>query len=231
MDLNVRDVARLLRISEDQVFRLARDGTLPAIRVHDQYLFNRVEILEWAASRTHRIALEVYSGAHAAERPGGLSAALERGGVHYQVAGQTREQVLEAVTRLPGIPARVNRQLLLQLLLSREALASTGIGEGIALPHPRDPLVFPTDGVVILLCFPERPIEFASIDHQPVHTLFLLLSPSVKLHLVTLAELAHALHDSALKAMLSTRADAATILGRVRELGAKMAAPDPAAAK
>lgn len=216
MDLSIRDVARLLDLSEGQVYRLARDGSLPASRVHEQYWFNRVEVLEWAASRAHRVAPDLYPSGKTDSVQ--LGAALARGGIYHRVPGATSEQVFEAVTRLSGIPESVDRALLLQLLICREALASTGIGGGIALPHPRDPLVFPSDGPVVLLCFLERPVEFGAIDGQHVHTLFTLLSPSIRSHLATLARLSYCIHDAALRELLAQQAPADTIHTRVREL-------------
>ncbi len=226
MDLNVREVARLLDLPESEVYRQAREGTLPAYRVHDQYLFNRVEILEWAGRNAHRVAPDLYPAGGAGVE---LAAAVARGGVHHAVPGETREQVLAAVTQLPGIPESVDRSLLLQLMLSREALASTGIGDGIALPHPRDPLVFPSDGPVILLCFLERPVEFDAIDRQEVRTLFTLLSPSIRLHLATLARLAYCIHDAAFRELLAARAPADAILAHVRRLDEEAARSRPPA--
>ena len=222
MDLDAHEAARLLFLTSDEVHRLAREGTLPSCRVHDQYRFNRVEILEWARTRDHRIAPDICA-------PGGptgrLSAALERGSVHHRVPGSTTREVLGAVTRLPTIPPSVDRGLLLQLLLSREAMASTGIGGGIALPHPRDPLVFPADGPIVLCCFLEHPVDFGAVDGQPVRTVFTLLSPSIQLHLATLGWLTYTLHDPTMCALLDRRAPGEAILGHVRRLENERAAP------
>ena len=50
MDLRVRDVAKLLNVSEQTVYRWVRERSLPAHRVGEQYRFNRVELQEWAAT-------------------------------------------------------------------------------------------------------------------------------------------------------------------------------------
>ena len=154
MDLRVRDVARLLNVSEQTVYRWARKGSLPAHRVHDQYLFNRVELQEWAALHKHRVSPELFAPNGTAEPLPGLHAALERGGIVHDLPGERREEVLAAVAQLPGIPASVNRPLLYQLLLAREALASTSVGEGIAIPHPRDPVVVHVDAAAGLPLLP-----------------------------------------------------------------------------
>jgi PTS system nitrogen regulatory IIA component len=228
MDLNLREAASLLELTEDAVYRLARAGDLPCARVHDQYRFNRVELQEWAVAHGRRLSPAVQ--APAAGRPS-LGAALARGGVHERVPGATREEVLAATAALATIPAAVDRALLLQLLVAREALASTGIGGGIAIPHPRDPLVVQVEEPVLLLCLLERPVDFAAVDGQPVHALFTLLSPSVRQHLEMLAQLAYVLHNEPLRQLLRDRASGEAILARVAMLetgvGAPAGAPAP----
>jgi len=211
----VRDVARLLNVSEQTVYRWARKGSLPAHRIHDQYLFNRVELQEWAALNKHRVSLELFASDGSVEQPAGLLAALEHGGVVYDLPGKRREEVLAAVAKLPGIPASVDRELLYQLLLAREALASTSVGGGIAIPHPRDPVVAHVDQPLVFLCFLREPVDFRAMDGQPVKVLFLLLSPSVREHLRILARLASALHDEAVKKLLAAAAPSDAILGRI----------------
>lgn len=218
MELKVRDVARLLNVSEQTVYRWVKSGSLPAHRVHDQYLFNRVEIQEWAASQKHRVSLDLFAPNGSAEKLSSLASAIERGGIHYQIPGTRREDVLEAVTKLPSIPATVDRGLLHQLLVGREALASTALGDGIAIPHPRDPLVVRVTEPYVLLCFLKEPVDFHALDGQPVRVLFTLLSPSVRQHLQMLGTLAFALHDPAFKDLLRRSASKDAILRHVREI-------------
>ncbi len=216
MELKVRDVARLLDVSEQTVYRWVKSGSLPAHRIHDQYLFNRVELQEWAASQKHPVSLELFAPNGSTDEIPSLAAALERGGVYHRVAGDRRELVLEAVTKLPGIPPAVDRALLHQLLVGREALASTALGDGIAIPHPRDPLVVHVTEPVVLLCFLEKPVDFHAMDGQFVSVLFTLLSPSVRRHLQMLGRLAFALHDPSLKELLRNSATREEIIVRVR---------------
>ena len=227
MDLRVRDVAKLLSVSEKTVYRWARDGSLPSHRVGEQYRFNRVELQEWAATHGHGISPELFTARDSSAVVPSLAAALERGGVYAGVRGERREQVLAAVAELPGVPPSVNRALLGQLLIGREALASTAVGDGIAIPHPRDPLVVGVDEPVVLLCFLERPVDFGAMDGQPVRVLFTLLAPSVRQHLQMLAKLAFALHDPGLRTLLNEIAPQAAIQQRIRALES---AANPAAA-
>jgi PTS system nitrogen regulatory IIA component len=231
MDLNLREAAELLQLPEDDVYRLARAGDLPNTRMHDQIRFNRVELQEWAVAHGRRLSPQVQAAAPGGSAAPSVRAALERGGVHGPLAGATREEVLAAVTALPTLPPRVDRDQLLQLLVAREALASTGIGGGIAIPHPRDPLVEPVDEPVLILTLLARGVDFSAIDGQPVHALFTLLSPSVRQHLQLLARLAWLLHDAPLRHLLAERAPGAAILARIEglEAGGTPAAPAPRA--
>jgi PTS system nitrogen regulatory IIA component len=153
VELKVRDVARLLDVSEQTVYRWVRSRSLPAHRVHDQYHFNRVELQEWAAVHKHRVSPKLFAPNGSSKELLSLREAIERGGISYGVAGESRDEVLAAVTRLPGIPAGVDRRLLHQLLVAREALAPTSVGDGIAVPHPRDPVVVHVEQPIVFLCF------------------------------------------------------------------------------
>lgn len=224
-DLSAREVARLLGVPEKTVYRWVRRGEVPHFRRHDEIRFNAVELQEWAQSRGKALSPEVFPPA-TGEGQGGLAAALARGGIARELPGATREEVLAAVTALPGVPAGVDRKLLLELLLSRERLGSTGLGEGIAIPHPRDPLVLGAREPTVLLAFLAEPVDFQAADGQPVTTVFAILSPTVQAHLGTLSTLAYALHDPDLRRLLAARGPDADLLARVRALEAT-AAPRP----
>jgi nitrogen PTS system EIIA component len=216
VELKVRDVARLLNVSEQTVYRWVRSRSLPAHRVHDQYHFNRVELQEWAALHKHRVSPELFAPNGSSKELPSLCEAIERGGIFYRVPGESRDEVLAAVTQLPGIPAGVDRQLLHQLLVAREALASTSVGDGIAVPHPRDPVVVHVDQPAVFLCFLERPVDFGALDGRPVRVLCMLLSPSVRDHLQMLARLAAALHNETFKELLQAAAPRERILNHLR---------------
>jgi PTS system nitrogen regulatory IIA component len=213
MDLRARDVAKWLDVSEPTVYRWVRERGLPAHRMGEQYRFNRVELQEWAVSHGHSLSPELFTPDAVSSS---LAAALQRGGIHRGVGGATREAVLTSVAQLAGIPAGVDREMLARLLIGREALASTAVGSGIAMPHPRDPLVVRVAEPHVLLCFLARPVDFGAIDGIPVRILFTLLSPTVRRHLQTLARLAYILHDGVLRELLSHAGTDQAILDRVR---------------
>jgi PTS system nitrogen regulatory IIA component len=197
MELSVQDSARLLSVSEKTIYRWVKQGKLPAYRVNEQYRFNRAELLEWATSQRVNVSAEIFNEPHSGFAPAGLVDSLRAGGIHYRVGGKDKSEVLRSAVDLMPLPDKVDRQFLLQVLLARESLGSTAIGNGIALPHVRNPVVMHVGRPMVTLCFLEKPIEFGALDGQPVHTLFTMLSPTVRAHLHMLACLSFALQQPA----------------------------------
>lgn len=195
MDLSVRDSAQLLRVSEKTIYRWVKQGKLPAYRVNEQYRFNRAELLEWATSQRINVSADIFAEPDHGPAPVGLSDALEAGGVHYRLGGGDKAAVLQAVVQVMPLPEQVDRQFLYQVLLARESLGSTGLGNGIAVPHVRNPIVMHISRPLVTLCFLERAVDFGAMDGQPVHTLFTIVSPTIRAHLHLLARLAFALRQ------------------------------------
>ncbi len=213
MQLSVRDAARVFGVPEPTILRWVKSDGLPAFLINGHYRFNRVDLLEWSNSRRRPMAPDA---APDAGRPGTpfalLKQALSAGGVHHGVAGADAASALAAAAeRLPLSPP--DRALAAQALVEREKLGSTALGDGIAIPHPRSPLIFPVSEPSAALCYLERPADFGAADGKPVGALFLLLAPTVRTHLALLAELAAALHVPRFKDAVARRASAEELLG------------------
>jgi PTS system nitrogen regulatory IIA component len=213
MELNVRDAAKLLGTPEKQVYRWIDEGEIPFSKINDQPRFNRAELLEWATSRRLPVSVDVFRG-NGEEGPAwpGLVEALKAGGVHANVPGTGRESVLRAVVGTLRLPAAIDQEFLVQILLAREAMGSTGIGEGIAIPHVRNPVVLNGLPASITLCYLANSIPFDAIDGAPIHTIFSIISSTIRGHLQLLARLSWALHDPKFKAAVLRRAPEAEIV-------------------
>ena len=220
----------MLNVSEKTIYRWINQGSLPAYRVNEQYRFNRAELLEWATSRRINVSVEIFDEpeSNAAPLPG-LVAALEAGGIFYRLGGADKEAVLRAIVEHLRLPDEVDRDLLFRVLLAREALGSTGIGDGIAIPHVRNPVVLHVPRPSISLCFLDRPIDFGALDGQPVFALFSLVSPTVRAHLHLLSLLSFALHDSGFKGVITRQGSRDEVLNEARRVEASLqrAAPGP----
>ena len=231
MDLSIREALDLLDVSEDELYRLVQRGMVPAYRMDGRIWFNRIELMEWALQKGYRVRYQVFGPqtSQSSQKDDLLSSALARGGVHDKLPGQERTAVLREVVARLQVPANVDRELVLDLLLSREALCSTGMGGGIALPHPRNPLVLGIQDPVVMVAYLEKPIPFGAPDSQPVHILLPLFSPTVHIHLQLLSRIAFLLHDAELRALLDQHASATDLFPCVCALEAKLAASAPTA--
>lgn len=200
MKLMVKDAARLLNVAEKTIYRWVKQGSIPAYRLNDQYRFNRAELLEWATARRIAVSPEIFreEESEAASLPR-LVEALQAGGIHYRIGGSDKASVLHHVVETMRLPAEVDREFLYEVLLAREALGSTAIGDGIAIPHVRNPVILHLERPMITVCFLERPVDFGALDGQPVQALFTLISPTVRAHLHLLSRLSYALRDPAFK--------------------------------
>lgn len=223
MQLGVRDVAKLLKVSERTVYRWIKQKTIPAIKVYDEYHFNRAELLEWATSQRLPVSLDIFNGTD--DKPDELptlTQALQKGGIFSNVPGKDKKAVLAEVVKLLPLPAHTDRDFLLKILLAREELGSTGIGEGIAIPHVRNPIVLNVPQSMIALCSLAEPIDFGAIDSQPVHSLFLLITPTVRVHLHLLSRLGYALRDPEFRAVLIRRAPGEEIIACLQNVEMKI---------
>lgn len=215
MNLSVRDIGRLLGVPEETIYRWLKEGAIPAYRIQEQYRFDRAEILEWATARGLPISHHLFEepgrtgGAPSAGR---LAAALGAGGIHRDVRGADRKSALRSVVDLLPLPPDTDRAFLHEMLLARENLGSTALGRGIAIPHPRFPVIVPPSPEILALCFLEYPIDFQAPDGLPVGTLFVLVSSGVKDHLALLSRLAFALQDSTVSGLLELKAPAQALL-------------------
>jgi PTS system nitrogen regulatory IIA component len=196
-DISVKDAADLLRVSEKTVYRWIQQGVIPCFRAAGQYRFHRAELEAWA--RYKRIGTGFGS---AAPTPGDegvdLAEAIRRGGVHYKIEGDSPESIYKSIVDIfPLSPPRdpaFKGELALSLI-EREALASTGVGKGMAIPHPRHPRDWGLGEPVVGVFFLDHPVDFKAVDGEPVYVLFVLLCATVKGHLQMLAQVSHLLRE------------------------------------
>ena len=225
MRLSSSDVARILDVSENTLFRWAERGEIPHSRIDDHFFFNRTELIEWATSRGMRFSSELVAR-QSLEGSGRLSLAkaLSEGGIWPAVEGTTREEVLRSVVQTMRLPSGVAPEFLYEMLMVREDMGSTALGEGIAIPHARMPVVLRVAIPYVSLSYLVQPIPFGALDGIPVSALFTIVSPNIKAHLALLAMLSFALRDNAFKKCIMSRAPAAAVLCEAARIDGLLAA-------
>jgi nitrogen PTS system EIIA component len=219
MQITLRQAATYLNVNESTLRRWIKDRGLPVHRVNERLHLNAIEVWEWAVEHgvpASRSLLE--EARRSPEEVPPISQLLETGGIHLKVEGEDKSAVLAAIVKRLPLSPEVDREFLLTVLDAREAMGSTGIGDGIAIPHVRNPILLHVDQPFVTLCLLRRPVEFGAIDGKPVHAVFLVVSPSIPAHLRVLAQLSFVLRDSGLRQLLQDRAPPELILQKVREV-------------
>ena len=213
MRLTLREAAASLNCTEKTVLRWIAHAGLPTVRLGGLYHFNRAELMEWAIH--HGIGSTALSCELEPEQDGdcdaasALAGALRAGGIVSGAPGSTLPEVLcFAVERLLPDAREAERELVLAMLLAREATGVTAVGGGVLVPHVRAPLIL-GEQPRILLIYPKTPLPLSAVltpDKEPVEALFVLASPTVRAHLTLLALLAAALRDADFRQAVLTRA-------------------------
>ena len=144
--------------------------------------------------------------------------------MNLNLASTDRDAVLnELVNQIPQLAKQPEaRKTLLRALQERELLHSTGIGDGIALPHARNALVGLVDEPIVVFARHATGIPYGAIDNVPARLFFLLIAPTVTQHLAILARLSRLLRDPKLRQNLLTADRPEQVVGIVREAEAKM---------
>jgi PTS system nitrogen regulatory IIA component len=223
MRVTVREAATLLNAPEAKVYEWIESRDLPAHRINDQYRINRSELLEWATVRKLSIDPGLFHGEEEDERVPSIAESLERGGVFHEVGGSTREEALRSIIALLKLDDEGDRETLLDLLLARDAAAVVPVGDGIAIPHVRNPIALSLDEPSLTLCFLRQPVDFGAPDGQPVFALFFLVSPTTRVHLQMLAKVAYLLRNPAFRGAIRGRESAARLIDVARSI--EQAAP------
>lgn len=109
----------------------------------------------------------------------------------------SKKQVLQELAAKAAELCGQSERTILEILQQREKLGSTGVGNGIAIPHGKLPKLSKLFGLFARL---ERPVEFEALDGQPVDLVFLLLAPEAAGadHLKALARVSRLLRDRSL---------------------------------
>ena len=219
MKMTIEEIGQCLGIPAHTIDRWIRQGRIPVRRVGSKCIVHQATIDKWAKQHQLQFRLPQSTDVidHAPPELDSLAHTMQRGGVFYQVKGHDMPSVLEhAVTHVPNLPAE-HHQELHRKLMEREEMASTGLGKGVAIPHPRSPITGMVQQAQMTTCFLESPVPYKAIDDLPVFVLFILMSPSTKNHLHLLSRIAFCLRDDHFIAFLSTKPDPGALAQRIAD--------------
>lgn len=191
--LNVADVARLLQIPVVKVQRWVHQGKIPCKFSDQGVRFRYEDLVAWAHSHDLTITRSDSEKTGSLQRDDRLFQAVAAGGVEFDLEGEDIYSVLEAASKRLRFDPPVPRDRVFDELLAREELASTGIGRGVAIPHPRNMCALNVSRPRITLFYLRQPVDFAAVDNRPVDLLFAMFSPDNPTHLGLLSRLGYLL--------------------------------------
>ncbi|MBW2054951.1 MAG: PTS sugar transporter subunit IIA [Deltaproteobacteria bacterium] len=218
MKMTIHEVAQCLNLHVRTIERWIRQGRIPIQKTGNGYLFNESALKKWA--KMYRLPFsmpEKLKSRGYEERPENLLYAMKRGGVLHDLKGDDMETALKSAVEHMPVLSKTSKKELYRLLLEREHLTSTGIGKGVAIPHPRDPLSDVMNSPIISTCFLEKPVDFGAVDDRPVFVLFILLSQSIKIHLHLLSRFSFCIRDNSFVEFLKTSPDEASFFAKIAD--------------
>lgn len=144
-----------------------------------------------------------------------LSELLGQENIISELTAKSKKAVLEELVEAMIYPeSTMEKHTLVKVLLERERLGSTGIGDGVAIPHGKYPGI---EQPLISFGRSLEGLDFESMDGQPAHLFFLLVAPenSANLHLKALATIARVLKNSSFRKALMEASSQEEIYRRI----------------
>jgi PTS system nitrogen regulatory IIA component len=142
---------------------------------------------------------------------------IESGGVYYNISGDTPKDIFADVAGQIALPPGVDSAMLYEGLCERESLMTTAIGNGIAFPHPRVPLVTSEKDERIYVCFLDRPTNFRAMDGKLVYVLFIILSCGSSSHLKALSRLSWLFQQESFRNALMKKPDTQELVSVIKQ--------------
>ena len=173
--LTAREVAGYLKVNERTVLKLAGDGQLPGVKVGGQWRFKRAVLDRWLEDEMGRAEEPIASSSYAESNGFHLSSLLRLELVAPDLKSTDRDGVLAELVDLSVAAGFVTRRdAMLSAVHDREEMCSTGIGSGVALPHPRP---CPEDAIrtpFVAMGRSAAGVDLGALDGQPTHLFFLV---------------------------------------------------------
>jgi len=213
-----KEVADLLGLPEVTVQRWIHQGKIPNKRVGKKTVLIKNEVINWA--RAHDLEIkqkqDIININPLSNNP--LADAIENGGIYPSIEAVDIYSAFENSLVLFPFLENEDKKNILNELLSREELASTGIGNGIAIPHTRSRIQLNLDTAHIPVIFLKEPISFNAIDNNAVFVLFMIFTTTVKEHLKILSKLSFILQQDDILNILKQRNSGFDLIDKIKVL-------------
>ena len=195
--MTTRELAKYMKLSEKTILKKAHNGEIPGARVGSQWRFNLVSIDKYLQEdimhSTPKDELNIII--ETAENIIPLSRLISQELIELNLKAETKEDVLLEMVEMAYQGGIISaKKTLLNQLEKREKMLSTAVGNGIAIPHPRNPNSKLFKNPNIMIAKSKKGIEFDAPDNKRVHLFFLICAPNMIVHLRLLAKVSKLLH-------------------------------------
>jgi nitrogen PTS system EIIA component len=205
--MNLQELSAMLGMDIRQAEKLAQRGGIPCQKVGGELRFNRAKITEWLQQRMGTLeknnlkSMDAGITAHRQALPDEaiVTPLLHPQAICTRLAARTKNSVLKELVALAMETGQLyDGEALLEALLQREELCSTGMEAGVAIPHPRRPLPYAIAQPILVVANTPQGIGFGAPDGKLTDLFFMTCSMDDRHHLHILARLCRMLHDGKL---------------------------------
>jgi PTS system nitrogen regulatory IIA component len=216
-----RQLAEYLQLSERTVYRLLEQGEIPAIKVGGHWRFRKSAVDEWLDVRVQQMDAEQLDETFREDLDSSspsISELLTSQNIFLNLPHRGRVDVLNALATLVNLREDIDRGLLLARLLEREALCTTAMPDGVAVPHtPRTRPRLLAKYDLIALARTREPIAFGALDGSPSDLFVLVLARDERTHLILLAKVSRIVREPAVQKVMRASRSPREIMRVIRE--------------
>ncbi len=147
-----------------------------------------------------------------------LADLIRKGGVFKDVEGSSPEEIYKKITDKIDFGSEISSELVYKSLCDREKIMSTAVGNGIALPHARIPVIKDEKAQKICIVYLKNPIDMNAPDDRKVFVMFVILTANQQTHLKVLSALVQIFNDNDFKKLLEQHASETELLNSIKNL-------------
>ena len=217
MYLKIQDIAELLEVSENTIYKEIKESKIPVHKIGHQYRFNKEEINDWILKNRLNVSSKIID-LNVSKKPISLTDLIKKGGIFYNIRGNNIKEVISDAVNKINVPEEISKEEIISAFIQRENLGPTAIGNGIAIPHSRNPIITNAEDSCVSICFLEKELDYQSFDEKPIRMLFLVLSANAKRHLEILSKISYLCQKDSFISLLSINTEAEEIINFIANM-------------
>ena len=220
--MTIKEVAKYLKMNERTVYKLIQAGQIPAAKLGKQWRLDKEKLNEWIGFRMAEMPSEDLAHLEKDHKETVIKIIplLKQENVIFSFYAVSKSQAIQKLVNVLITNNNISPsegKSLLKTVMERERLCSTAIGEGVAIPHPRDVVISSMKKPLLAAGICKHGMDFESIDAKPTNIIFLLSAPRNDIHLKLMARLSRLLRDKIFRYKLIQSTDFKTFKSVIQE--------------